>query len=106
MGDMVNHLLRWVSTAVSLAISFGLAMLVMSRLPSAGFSLADGPGFVARGAGEMMLYLLPLWAADVVAYVVVSARPSHLEFEVVASNDHVHEQDHGHDGYGQEANPA
>jgi DNA-binding XRE family transcriptional regulator len=37
---------------------------------------------------------------------IVSARPSHLEFEVVASNDHVHERDHGHDGYGQEANPA
>jgi len=36
----------------------------------------------------------------------VSARPSHLEFKVVASNDHVHERDHGHDGYGQEANPA
>lgn len=31
----------------------------------------------------------------------VSARPSHLEFEIVASNDRVHEQDHGHDAHGQ-----
>ena len=36
-----------------------------------------------------------------------SSRPSRLEPEVVAGNDHVHEhKDHGHDAYGKEAHAA
>lgn len=70
---MDNRVLRWFGTAASLVISIGLATLVIGRVPNAGLSVASSVWFVARGVGEMMFYLLPLWAADVLAYVVPAA---------------------------------
>jgi hypothetical protein len=59
-----------------------------------------------RGCDLVELKVQDVCNGTRVASRAVSARSSHLEFQLVASNDHVHERDHGHDGYGQEANPA
>ena len=64
-----GRMLRWLCTAASLAVSVALAIWVAVRGLSAWLSPAEALWFVIRGTGEMMLYLVPLWAPDVVGVV-------------------------------------
>ena len=67
-----GRILRWLCTAVCLAVSVALAIWVVVRGLSVGLSPTEALWPVVRGTGEMMLYLVPLWTPDVAVGVVPS----------------------------------
>ena len=59
-----GRMLQWLCTTASLVVSIALATWVFVHGPNVMLPPSGTLWVVVRGAIEMMLYLLPLWAPD------------------------------------------